>query len=96
MELTRTSDDLVSRLALVRAIRDQTHQTVARRVGVTHETLYEWEREGKIPTQSMAKRLAMALGWKWQDLLLPPLPHDEAWSMLLDARKRQAALRTGT
>jgi hypothetical protein len=41
----------------------------------------------------MAKRLGMALGWRWQDLLLPPLPHEEAWPMLLDARRRQAEMR---
>jgi len=96
MELTKTPEGNVSRLALVRAIRDQTHQAVGRQVGVTHNVVYEWERYDMVPSTAMAKRLAMALGWKWQDLLLPSLPYEDAWTMLLDARKRQASLRTGT
>lgn len=94
MELVRRTDGLVSPLAIVRAIRGETHAGLARAIGVAPETLFSWERgETNIPTGAMAKRLGLALGWRWQDLLGEPKPHDEAWRTLVEARQRIAASR---
>lgn len=93
MEMTRTPEGLVTPLAVVRSIRDLTHQTVGHRVGVKAEQVLAWERGEPIPAGAMAKRLGLALGWEWQDLLGPHLPTEEAWSTLVHARQKIAECR---
>jgi DNA-binding XRE family transcriptional regulator len=63
----------------IRAIREEraklipaefTQAGLARRVGVTAETLRSWERGASLPRQRAAKRLARALGVSVEDLAL--------------------------
>lgn len=77
-------------LAVVRACRDVPHCTLARMVGVTKADLGQWERGEGRPAPAMWKRLALALGWRWEDLAGPHLDPDDAWQTLLDARQRIA------
>lgn len=93
MELVRTTDGMVTRLAVVRAIRNVSHQTLARQIGEEATVVFSWERGEPIPTTAAVKRLGLALGWRWQDLFLPPQTYDEAWQFLLDARQAAAGLR---
>lgn len=87
MELIRTNEDQVTRLALVRAIRGTTHQTLGHAVGVDATTVFRWERGTVKPLPCQVKRLGLALGWPWTDLMDVPLPYDDAWTTLLNARK---------
>jgi len=87
MELVRTAEDQVTRFALVRAIRGTTHKTLGHQLGVPATDVLAWERGKEKPSPAQVKRLGLALRWDWADLVQPPLPHDEAWSELLAARK---------
>jgi len=91
MELPRTPEGLVTPLAVVRACRDVSHRTLARRVGSHWEDIADWERGEGRPATATWKRLGLALGWSWEDLAGPHLDPDDAWQTLLDARQRIAA-----
>lgn len=91
MELPRTPEGLVTPLAVVRAIQNVSIKTLAARVQVSWQDVVEWERGAKQPSSAEAKRLALALGWRWRDLSGPALEADDAWQTLLDARQRIAA-----
>lgn len=91
MELIRTSDDLVTRIALVRSIRGLTHARLAQAVMVDPVTVLHWERGEDPLTPAMCKRLGLVLRWQWSEFMLPPQPHDEAWNSLV--KFRQAAVR---
>jgi DNA-binding XRE family transcriptional regulator len=91
MELPRTDEGLVTPLAVVRACRDISHRTLARRVDVTWEDIAAWEVGDGRPAPATMKRLGLALGWNWQDLAGEHLDPDDAWQTLLDARQRIAA-----
>jgi hypothetical protein len=91
MELVRTPDGFVTRLALVRAIRGVTMQGLGRDVFVSPERVLAWENGTEpIPNEAMAKRLGLALRWSWADLLSPAMEHDDAWRSLCTARKAAA------
>lgn len=71
----------------IRAIREEraklipaefTQAGLARRVGVTAETLRSWERGDSRPRQRAAKRLARALGVSVEDLALGGDPTPDA------------------
>lgn len=85
MQLIRTEDDLVTRIALVRAMRGVSHASLAKQLGVEAAQVLHWER-GELVKPSMAKRLGLALRWPWSEFMLAPLPHDEAWDSLVKAR----------
>jgi len=89
MQLPLAPDGRVSRLAIARGVRGVSCIALGRRVGVTAEQISVWER-GKSPIPSLAthKRLGLALGWPWEDLMLEPLDHESAWNRLVSARKR--------
>jgi DNA-binding XRE family transcriptional regulator len=67
-----------NRIRAVREERDKlipgefTQAGLARRVGVTAETLRSWERGDSRPRQRAAKRLAKALGVTVEELELAP------------------------
>jgi ribosome-binding protein aMBF1 (putative translation factor) len=88
MELTRTSDNLVTRVALVRAMRGWSHATLAQKVGVDALTVLRWERGQESLTPAMCKRLGMAMRWKWHEFSLPALPYDEAVGSLTMFRRK--------
>lgn len=91
MELPRTPHGLVTPLAVVRAVRKAPLKTLARQVGVPWQDVRDWELgEATIPSPAMTKRLALALGWKWQDLAGPHLEPEDAWQTLVHARQRIA------
>jgi len=83
----------VTPLAVVRAIRGLSHQTVGRRVGVEAEQVLAWERGEPIRPAAAVKRLGLALGWEWRDLMGPAVPHKDAWSTLVEARQKIARAR---
>lgn len=89
MELIRTPEDLVTRVALVRAMRGLSHATLAKRLGVEAADVLQWER-GRPVKPAMAKRMSLAMRWRWEDFLLPPMAHDDAWSSLVEFRQHVA------
>jgi ribosome-binding protein aMBF1 (putative translation factor) len=94
MELHRCADGTVTPLAVVRALQGITIDTLAKRVQEDPCVVFSWETGAtEIPSDAAAKRLALALGWRWRDLLVEPLPYEEAWQTLLDGRQRIAASR---
>jgi hypothetical protein len=94
MELHRCADGMVTPLAVVRAMQGVTIDTLAKRIQYPASDVFAWETgQEPIPSDAAAKRLAMALGWRWTDLLGAPMPYDQAWSLLLEGRQRIAASR---
>lgn len=92
MQLIRTAEGSVTRLALVRSIRGISMQALGRSVFVTPEQILAWENGSQpIPTKAMAKRLGLALRWSWADITSPAMEHDDAWRSLCTARKAAAA-----
>lgn len=87
VELIRTNEDQVTKIALVRAIRGTTHAALGHVLGVEATTIFAWERGTAKPLPCQVKRLGLALGWPWAELLGAPLPHDTAWEQLVAARK---------
>jgi len=89
MELPRLPDGRVTRLAVARSVRGVTCLILSNRVGVTSVDITAWERGiAPIPSLAMCKRLGLALGWPWEDLMLEPLDHESAWNRLVSARQR--------
>lgn len=79
----RVTQDAPNRIRSIREDRAKlipaefTQAGLARRVGVTAETLRSWERGASRPRQRAAKRLARALGVSVEDLALgAPDPAD--------------------
>lgn len=92
MELPRTPEGLVTPLAVVRAAQGASLKGVARQVGVRWEDVRDWEQgEARVPNAAMWKRLGLALGWRWADLVEAPCEYDDAWQALLNVRQAIAA-----
>jgi transcriptional regulator with XRE-family HTH domain len=90
VELIRTADDLVTRVALVRSMRGLTHAKLAERLMVDPVTVLHWERGQDPLTPALCKRLGLALRWQWTDFMLPAIPHDDAWQSLVQYRQAAA------
>lgn len=92
MELPRTPEGLVTQLAVVRAAQGVSLKCLARQVGATWEDVRDWEQgEASVPSGAMWRRLGMALGWRWCDLVEAPAEYDDAWQTLLHVRQAIAA-----
>jgi hypothetical protein len=62
-------------------------------IGVRAEDVYAWETAGvKIPRSKM-KRLGLAMRWPWENLTLDPIPYDEAYAQLIQARRCSAEVK---
>lgn len=90
MELIRTADDLVTRIALVRAMRGLTHAKLGMKLGVDAVKVLHWERGQEQMTPAQCKRAGLVLRWRWQDFMAPPLPHEDAWGKLVEYRQAAA------
>lgn len=95
MELTKTPEGTVTRMALVRAIRGITYNKLAAQVQVDATDIFSWERGQVFPGAANLKRMGLAMRWNWQDFTLEPLPYDEAWEHLVGARKANVTLQRG-
>lgn len=93
MELIRQDDDLVTRLALVRAMRGTSHATLAKQIGADAVTVLAWERGKEQMTPATCKRVGLALRWPWHEFMLEPMPHDDAWDSLVKFRQAVAESR---
>jgi len=93
MELERTSDGLVTPLALWRAARGIPHKTLGTQVGQTAQWVLDAERLHLEPKRSELMRLGMALRVPWSHLEQPPMPYSLAWENLLKIRRRLTSPR---
>jgi hypothetical protein len=97
MELNRLPDGKVTKLALVRAIRNLGPKQLSADIEVAPEQIVRWEiGQDPYPAGAKLKRLSLALGWPYESLKPPHLRYEDAWKQLVKARKNQAVLRLKT
>ena len=94
MELPKTPEGNVTQLAVVRALRNVTRETLARDLGIPAVQVLWWEC-GEKPSPAVAKRLGLRLRWEWTKFMSEPMAYEDGWATLVKGRKSMAKIREG-
>lgn len=83
-----TEEGLVTGLAIARAVRSCSRDTLATRVFVKTVDITAWERGAATPTGAQLRRLGLALRWPMANLQVQPVDLDEAAALVSGAKQR--------